>query len=211
MQRECPAKSTALTPGLAGEICPFLEVFSGWYQSKKIPNHLFSGIRGCLGYRCRGVSGAVTRLSCLVWTMTRGHVPSHVSLRARTNGRGERTLHEDSPRVTQASHARPLPCTTSSRQARPRPVASSHIPGDIPERLFLHGEGASWVGVQPTCHRAILPERRPCYWPFSGSGGLEGWLLDFDDAAFYRQGDRRSTSGRQRREAGRDHGAIVLG
>ena len=96
-------------------------------------------------------------------------------------------------------------------QARPRPVASAHIPGDIPERLVLHGEGASWVVVQPPCHRAILPERRPCHWSFSGSGGLEGGLLDFDDAAFYRQCDRRRTSGRQRREAGRDHGAHVLG
>jgi len=95
--------SPDLTPDFAGEICPFLEVFSGWYQSKKIPNHLFSGIRGCLGYICRGAFGAVTRLSRLVWTMTRGHVPSHVSLRARTNGRGERTLHEDSTRVTEAS------------------------------------------------------------------------------------------------------------
>ncbi len=35
--------------------------------------------------------------------------------------------------------------------------------------------------------------------------------LDFDDAEFYRHFDSFSTSGRQRREAGRDHGAIVLG
>jgi len=48
-------------------------------------------------------------------------------------------------------------------------------------------------------------------WALLWLWGLEGWLLDFDDAAFYRQGDRRSTSGRQRRDAGRDHGAMVLG
>src|SRR6266540_390163 len=47
-------------------LCAFLEVFSGWYQSKKIPNHLFPGICGCLGYICRGASGAVTRLYRLV-------------------------------------------------------------------------------------------------------------------------------------------------
>jgi hypothetical protein len=33
----------------AEEISPFLKVFSGWYPSKKIPNHLFSGIHGCRG------------------------------------------------------------------------------------------------------------------------------------------------------------------
>ena len=44
-----------------------------------------------------------------------------------------------------------------------------------------------------------------------GSGGFEGLPLDFDDAEFYRHFDSFSTSGRQRREAGRDHGAIVLG
>jgi len=33
------------TPRFAGGICPFLEVFSGWYPSKKAPDHLFSGIR----------------------------------------------------------------------------------------------------------------------------------------------------------------------
>jgi hypothetical protein len=37
------------TPLFAEEIYPFLEVFSGWYLSKKIPTHLFSGMYGCRG------------------------------------------------------------------------------------------------------------------------------------------------------------------
>ena len=44
-----------------------------------------------------------------------------------------------------------------------------------------------------------------------GAGGFEGLPLDFDDAEFYRRFDSFSTSGRQMMEAGRDHGAIVLG
>jgi hypothetical protein len=40
------------TPYFAEEISPFLEVFSGWYLSKKIPNHLFSGMHGCRGCVC---------------------------------------------------------------------------------------------------------------------------------------------------------------
>ena len=40
------------TPDFAEEIYPFLEVFSGWYLSKKIPNHLFSGMHGCRGCVC---------------------------------------------------------------------------------------------------------------------------------------------------------------
>jgi len=47
--------------------------------------------------------------------------------------------------------------------------------------------------------------------PFCGSGGFEGLPLDFDDAAFYRRFDSFSKSGRQMREEGRDHGAILLG
>src|SRR5262245_39036315 len=33
------AESPVETPFFAEEISPFLEVFSGWYLSKKIPNH----------------------------------------------------------------------------------------------------------------------------------------------------------------------------
>jgi hypothetical protein len=40
---------------------------------------------------------------------------------------------------------------------------------------------------------------------------FEGLPLDFDDAEFYRRFDSFSKNGRQRREAGRDHGAIVRG
>ena len=43
------------------------------------------------------------------------------------------------------------------------------------------------------------------------SEGFEGLPLDFDAAKFYRRFDSFSKNGRQRREAGRDHGAIVLG
>jgi hypothetical protein len=98
-----PTRSPVLTPRFDGEISPFLEVFSGWYQSRKTPDHLFAGICGYRGEKCQGASGAVTRRSRLVWTTTRGLLPSYGSVRARTNGPGERTLHEDPTRMTQAS------------------------------------------------------------------------------------------------------------
>jgi hypothetical protein len=44
--------SLLLTPYFAKEIYPFLEVFSGWYLSKKILNHPFSGMHGCQGCVC---------------------------------------------------------------------------------------------------------------------------------------------------------------
>jgi hypothetical protein len=56
--------------------------------------------------------------------------------------------------------ARPLAYTTSSMQVRPRPVATSHIPADIRERLVFHDEGASWVGSPLPYRGAIIPERR---------------------------------------------------
>ena len=59
---------------------------------------------------------------------------------------------------------------------------------------------SSWEVLHQRYHR-----------PFYGSGGFEGLPLDFDDAEFYRRFDSFSKSGRQIREEGRDHGAILPG
>ena len=92
-----------LTPGFPGEICVLLWVFSGSYPSKKIPDRLCAGMCGCRGSLYRGASGAVTRLSRLIWPITHGHVPSHESVRAHANRPEDRTLRYDPTRVTQAS------------------------------------------------------------------------------------------------------------
>jgi hypothetical protein len=96
-------------------------------------------------------------------------------------------------------------------QARSRPVASSHISGDIRQRLVLHGEGASWAVAPLPCRGNIRPKRRPCHGHFSGSGGCAGGPLDFDDAAFYGRCNRCRTRGRQRRAARPDYSAQVRG
>ena len=62
---------------------------------------------------------------------------------------------------------------------------------------------SSYGGAVELPHIPITP-------PLWGSGGFEGLPLDFDNAAFYRRFDRFSTRGRQMRDEGRDHGAIVL-
>src|SRR2546426_12436799 len=58
----CPV----LTPGFAGEIYPFLRVFSGCHSSQKTPHHLSSGILDYHGHGGHSAQhdGGLGKLKC---------------------------------------------------------------------------------------------------------------------------------------------------